>query len=46
MYKTDKNTRILKLYYNLITGRTVSKNSFCVENGITVKKLRAKLEVE
>lgn len=44
MYKTDKNTRILKLYYNLITGRTVSKNLFCVENGITGRSFDRDIE--
>ena len=35
MQYTDKSTRILALYYQLITGQVVRKQTFCVEYNIT-----------
>lgn len=41
---TDKNTRMLGLYHQLLTGRKVSKQTFCVEQGINERSFDRDIE--
>lgn len=44
MPRTDKVTRMLSLYYQLFTGKTISKQSFCVEHDITERSFDRDIE--
>lgn len=42
--RTDKNTRMLSLYYRLLTGKPISKQAFCVEHNITARSFDRDIE--
>lgn len=44
MSGTDKNTRILSLYHQLLTGIKVRKQTFCLENGINERSFDRDIE--
>ena len=41
---TDKNTRLLSLYYQLLTGKSVNKQAFCLEHNITERSFDRDIE--
>ncbi|CUX45608.1 hypothetical protein BN3590_01532 [Clostridium sp. C105KSO15] len=44
MASTDKNTRVLSLYHQLLTGIKVRKQTFCLENGINERSFDRDIE--
>lgn len=44
MSGTDKITRMLSLYYQLITGKMINKMSFCMDYGITYRSFDRDIE--
>ena len=42
--KTDKNTRVLSLYYKLLIGKFINKQEFCMEHGITERSFDRDIE--
>lgn len=44
MPKTDKVTRMLKLYYQLLVGKNLNKENFCEENGISERSFDRDIE--
>lgn len=44
MAKTDKNTRVLSLYYKLLIGKFINKQEFCMEHGITERSFDRDIE--
>lgn len=44
MPRTDKNTRMLSLYYQLLTGKQISKQAFCLEHSITERTFDRDIE--
>lgn len=44
MLRTNKITRILSLYYQLITGKPISKHLFCIEHNITERSFDRDIE--
>lgn len=41
---TDKNTRMLSLYHQLLTGKKVNKQAFCIENDINERSFDRDIE--
>lgn len=44
MASTDKHTRVLSLYHQLLTGIKVRKQTFCLENGINERSFDRDIE--
>jgi predicted DNA-binding transcriptional regulator YafY len=44
MPKTNKVTRMLKLYYQLLVGKNLNKENFCEENGISERSFDRDIE--